>query len=188
MVGPKSSGDSNRKSQAEIKEFARQTLKDHGLFSVPVNPIVVANKLGIRVYNAVFSDTKFSGLAAKRSNGFSILVKQGDHPYRKRFTVAHEIGHALLHLESGPDEIIDTDSDFFRVPPGDPDSWSIKRRREYEANLFAAELLMPVELMKTTWENLSKDDRSVSKMALAFQVSEEAMGYRLNDLGLFEDE
>lgn len=151
---------------------------------VPVNPVVVATRLGARLSHAVFSEPKFSGMTARRNGAVTILVKEGDSPLRKRFTVAHEIGHMLLHLGSGTEEIIDTDADFFRFSEVAETAWSALRQREFDANTFAAELLMPRPLMEQTWQAIPAHDRTVDVMAKVFQVSAESMGYRLSEIGL----
>lgn len=172
-------------TKEEIQELARKVLVDHNLFAVPVNPVEVASRLGLRTVHAVFSEPKYSGLTARRKNGITtILVKEGEAPVRKRFTVAHEIGHALLHLQDGEGEIIDTDVDLLRSTESQVGAWTDVRRREYEANVFAAELLMPRELVTSMWARIPAKDHTVSVMAEIFQVSEAAMGYRLDDLGV----
>lgn len=175
---------SGRTKREEVERIARQTLVDHGLFSFPVNPVVLAKRLGARVVHAVFSEPKYSGLVAKRDNNVTILVKDSDAPVRKRFTVAHEIGHSILHLHDASGEIIDTDADFFRGAESAGTPWTVRRSQEYEANLFAAALLMPAELVREAWMDLPSKDRGVETMAEIFQVSSEAMGYRLDTLGL----
>ncbi|WAS96392.1 ImmA/IrrE family metallo-endopeptidase [Nannocystis punicea] len=164
-------------------------LQEHGLYSLPVNPVVLANKLGIRVMRAFFSEENFSGLIARRSEaGTTILVNEKDHPIRQRFTIAHELGHALLHLQD-QEEFVDRDSNFFRSSPYSNEAeWTLERRREFEANVFASELLMPSVLVKELWYRLPREERVVKNMAVILGVSEEAIGYKLADLRLFEGE
>ena len=57
-----------------------------------------------------------------------------------------------------------------------------EQRREVQANMFAAALLMPEDATRFEWERL----HSVKRMARRFNVSEEAMGYRLDQLGLLD--
>jgi Zn-dependent peptidase ImmA (M78 family) len=176
--------DSRHASKAEIQELARRTLREHGLYAVPVNPIAVAQKLGVRLLNAVFAEPRFSGLTAKRSGITTVLVRQLDHAARKRFTIAHELAHTLLHLSDADEEIVDTDADFFRTSDELQAEWSNERRREYEANVFAAELLMPEDLVRKVWRELLPENQTAADMAYQFQVSESAMGIRLKELGL----
>jgi Zn-dependent peptidase ImmA (M78 family) len=171
-------------TKAEIQRQARETLQRHGLYSIPVNPVVVAGKLGVRPLHAVFSEAKYSGLTAKRGDDVQVLIRQGDSLVRKRFTIAHELAHVVLHLRAADQEFIDTDEDLFRTSDEASEDWSPERRREWEANVFAAELLMPSELVTRTWQSLPPDSRTVDAMARFFQVSEIAMSIRLSELGL----
>jgi len=162
--------------KSEIENFARQTLKDHNMYSIPVDPVVLANKMGVRVSNAVFSDPTLAGMVAKRGDHSSILVKDDDALNRKRFTIAHELGHMLLHLHQDDGEFIDT-MDHFRTT-----GLNGNNGPEVEANQFAAALLMDSELIKQCWPAVQSSD----SMADIFKVSKEAMEYRLNFLGLGE--
>jgi len=59
-------------------------------------------------------------------------------PGRQRFTVAHELGHYLLHREKYPDG--------FQCRAEDLARWDSEYNRvEQEANLFASTLLMPLD-------------------------------------------
>ena len=161
--------------KSEIENFARQTLKDHNMYNIPVDPVVLANKMGIRVSNAVFSDPALAGMIAKRGDLSSILVKDDDALNRKRFTIAHELGHMLLHLKNDG-EFIDK-SDHLRTT-----DLNGSHGPEMEANQFAAALLMDSELIKQFWPAVQSSD----SMADIFRVSKEAMEHRLNNLGLVE--
>lgn len=177
-------GTRARLSRREAEEFAERTLTDHGLFAVPVNPVRVANALGISVQNAVFRDPRLAGMATRRGEHSLILVKEDDPLLRKRFTVAHEVGHCLLHLSDDDLEIADTEDDFFRTGEPESKAWSQRRQIEFEANAFAAALLMPQRLVAEFWERIPERERNVEVMASIFQVSQASMGIRLQALGL----
>jgi len=168
-----------KKSRKQIEEFARQTLKDHGLNSIPIDPVELANKIGISVNHATFTEDGISGLIAKRDNNTMILVNSNDSPYRKRFTIAHEVGHFLLHLTGTDGEVVDYEADLFRLHDSE-ENVSTERLKEIEANQFAAALIMPAEHVMEKWEKT----RSVEDLARMFNVSTEAMGYRIATLGL----
>ncbi len=166
-----------------MERQAKEVLTQHGLFSVPVDPVLLANRLGVTVNNAKFSDDSWSALVAKRNHTTRIFVEQSDPPYRKRFSIAHELGHHFLHLlEDG--EIVDKRADMFREKEPDMVSISEERFREIQANWFAAALLMPEDLVRTEWHR----NPSIRRMAELFNVSEEAMGYRLDTLDLWAPE
>ena len=108
------------------------------------------------------------GRIVASASGGTIRVKPGLNPGRRRFTIAHEIGHYVLHPREGLDRE-DTAANFtLWNDPGE----------ETEANLFAAELLMPEFLF---WPRAARgtpslahmdrlaEEFSTSVMATAFQ-------------------
>lgn len=172
-------GDQPSRNKAKIEQYARQILKQHGLYALPINPVLLANRLGVTVNNAKFADDSWAALISRRGQHTQVFVEQSDPPYRKRFSIAHELGHHFLHLmEDG--EIVDKRADMFRERSQNGANWSPERFKEVEANWFAAELLMPQEFVRAEW----KLNPNVSTMAKVFNVSEEAMGYRIDALGL----
>lgn len=104
-------------------------------------------------------------------------------PGRRRFTIAHEIGHLLLHVPvakevfwDGPGEIQEIDEE----PPGGEEPPEL-RRREREANVFARELLMPEPLVA---EQAHATGFNLPALAGRFEVSVPAMRLRLRLLKL----
>jgi Zn-dependent peptidase ImmA (M78 family) len=163
----------------DIEQRAREILRDHGLLDMPVDPVRLANELGIKVYNAKFGQEDLGGLLALRDKVPTIYVSADDRPTRKRFTVAHEIGHFVLHLLGHDGEFVDTSDNFRTVQ--DPDaSWTPERRMEWEANTFAAALLMERDLVRRKWNEIG----DLKGMSLWFQVSDPAMAFRLDALGI----
>lgn len=166
--------------KTEIEKKAQEILSDHNLLRFPVDPLKVARALNIKVMNAKFSDPNISGVISKRGSEVHILLDYDDISARKRFSIAHEIGHYVLHMKAADDyEIVDNE-DNFRTTSHDLDDWDDERRMEWEANIFAAALLMDEELVRKEWE-LEKD---IKILAWKFQVSESAMAVRLSSLKL----
>lgn len=165
--------------RSEIEARALEILRAHGVGALPVDPVTLANREGIKVHNAKFSDESLSGMVAKRGQDVTILVNQSDPPFRKRFTIAHELGHIYLHLCSDGD-FIDTETDMFRETGETTEDLSPEKLMEVQANQFAAAILMPSDTVKSYFETHPR----VSDLARLFNVSEEAMGFRLNRLGL----
>jgi len=107
-------------------------------------------------------------------------VNQSQAQSRQRFTIAHELGHALLH--EGEELHVDKD---FRINFRDVVSSLATNVEEIESNTFAAWLLMPSRLLirQIRSEHLDIDDgEEVEKLAGRYQVSAQAMTYRLANL------
>lgn len=106
---------------------------------------------------------------------------------RRRFTAAHELGHFVLHRESMKRFRFDTDKTLLETDiAADP--------MEAEANRFAAELLMPEEVIRARADELRAEYRACPRLVLAYRlasellVSREAMRYRLKNLGVGDDD
>lgn len=123
-----------------------------GAYSPPVNPVDIAKSSGINVIFVEF-DGKFqniSGFYDPEDN--AIYVNKDEYPLRQTFTIAHELGHALLHKEwaSGSDYKVLLRHD--NIDKGEP--------HEREANAFAAHLLVPRDMLDDVYEQLSVEDLS----------------------------
>lgn len=108
---------------------------------------------------------------------------RNDPPLRRfRFTIAHEIGHWVCHCLEG--RAITVAPSYCRATDIAHDA---DRRIEREANIFAAELLMPEEAVRAAWDELvTACDEPVAAVAAHFDVSPAAMGWRLYSFGLAE--
>lgn len=166
-------------NKAEIERRVDEILRTNKADTIPVDPVTLANKLGIKIHNAQFSDGSLSGMISKRGENIMILVNQRDSDTRKRFTIAHELGHHFLHLMEEDGEFIDETINLFREQLQDGEQRSSKRK-EVEANKFASALLMPKYLVKKEFDR----NNDLSYLARKFGVSESSMGYRINELGL----
>ena len=99
----------------------------------------------------------------------TIFVNAADAWVRQRFTMAHELGHWLLHRD-----LYRSNSGRYRVLPRFAQPAS-DDPLEKEANHFAANLLVPARLLRPV------RGVSVPRLAQAFGVSELMMGYRLRN-------
>lgn len=114
--------------------------------------------------------TEISGILKKEGSSWSIFVNKKHSCNRQRYTMAHEFAHYCLHRDSSQNF---EDKSFFRREEN-------KATIEYEANQFAAELLMPEESIK---EAISSDILVLKDLAESFGVSLIAMKNRLINLG-----
>jgi Zn-dependent peptidase ImmA (M78 family) len=157
--------------------------------AIPVNLIAVAKRLGLVIEPAVLGDD-VSGILVVDGDRGVIGYNRDQSDARQRFTIAHEIGHYVLHRQSQA-LFIDKNyqAAFFRSHA----SASKSDPREREANSFAAALLMPRipierEFKKCTLLELGNDDGPIAIMARMFGVSTQAMTYRLTNLNLLSGE
>ena len=110
-----------------------------------------------------------------------IGVNRDQAAVRQRFTIAHELGHLLLHERSQ----VHVDREF-RVRLRSGVSREGTDRDEMEANRFAAELLMPIGFLRADleeWELDLADDRQLRALARRYGVSTQSLAIRLNNLG-----
>lgn len=156
--------------------YARRVLTRFQIEQPPVPVEQIAHDLGVRVRYEDFPD-ELSGAIAHVMQGAVIAVNTGHRETRQRFTIAHELGHYLMHREA--DGFYDRGSEI-RVDLRSNRSAMGTDSREIEANRFAAELLMPRRMILAAINDAHRIEAST--LALTFGVSEEAMTYRLADL------
>jgi Zn-dependent peptidase ImmA (M78 family) len=166
---------------------ARKILRDLGLKKAPISLDVIVKKLGVRLAVEPF-DEELSGVLVKEGGAVAIGVNSAHHVNRQRFTVAHEIGHYVLD-HPGEMFIDKTLRQKAVVVRRDGRSSEGTDKHEIEANRFAAELLMPGNIVEEeVKKRLSKSKRPsaddlINEMAGLFQVSNQAMEIRLVNLG-----
>lgn len=170
-----------------IEEKAEKILSDAKCFSLPISVENCATYLKLSI-SAVKLEDSISGFLAINANNTFIGYNNSHSELRRRFTIAHELGHFVLHAQSIPFFIDKSESNSY-VFNRDERSSSGEFLKEREANNFAAALLMPKSLIKTEiansiyQENL---DLLVSELSKSFKVSEQAMRIRLSHLGYFD--
>lgn len=163
-----------------IELQAEALLRQFGLLAVPVPVDKVASRLGVQVERTTFEDDVSGVLVLEDGRGM-IGVNASHAPTRQRFTVAHELGHYVLHRDQLP-VFIDTQLRQFSAVFRDAGSSTGEDRREREANGFAAALLMPASLVREEINRLQLDlneEEAVIALAARFKVSRQAMSFRL---------
>lgn len=166
-----------------IEDKAKTILQKTNSYYLPVLVDVVAHRLGLKV-EAVQLGENVSGLLVL-VGGKGTIGYNSSHPeVRQRFTIAHEIGHYILH--QGQDSLF-IDKKYGAVYQRNELSSSGEDSREIQANGFAAALLMPADLVEeefATSEFDLGDEYALIELARKFKVSSQAMAFRLANLGL----
>jgi Zn-dependent peptidase ImmA (M78 family) len=148
--------------------------KDLDSIPLPVDPVRIAQSLGIQVFDEKLPDSVSGAIVNSKKIGTVILLSQSDTSNRKRFSCAHEIGHFVRKtnkLESFDYEYVDYRG-ALASEGRDVD--------EIYANEFAASLLMPEQTIRKFHE----EGKSPSDLMAVYKVSNDAIVYRLKHLGL----
>jgi Zn-dependent peptidase ImmA (M78 family) len=141
------------------RNIARRLLKDAKAKDIPISlwKIIEYLKPQYKLEVLRFPLEKVDGILVVVEDQPTIGFNPSMAWVRRRFTIAHEIGHLLLgHTCTDPD--LDNDP-------------------EAEANQFAAELLIPLAILKVDY----KKERDLEKLAKKYIVSKEAMCRHLMD-------
>jgi Zn-dependent peptidase ImmA (M78 family) len=174
-------------SKQAIRRKAGECLRNCGIENFPVDLDRVADALGVEISYQDMENKELSGLLSISDAGAIIVVNSLHHPNRQRFTIAHEIGHYILHASQGTKLFLD--ATYHRSSVSSEGTDPI----EVEANRFAAEILMPIPFLKQAIEeekdremliaSTDKDQRDLAKgLSAKFGVSPAAISIRLGDL------
>jgi Zn-dependent peptidase ImmA (M78 family) len=152
-------------SKARTK--AQEVLSRFGLTQPPIDPERIAEDLGIDVVYVNFNPevsneiSGFYDFSEKR-----IYINKEINPRRMIFTIAHELGHALMHEDYAA-------SDRYQVMPRTNYHMN-KPAEEKEADVFAASLLVPPTILKKY-----KNYADIEELSTSFMVSTEVIANQL---------
>ena len=172
LTGQKSHYKLAKFNSTNPKEAAKEVRK---IFNIkedaPVYDIVsLIESAGIKLYLHDFNFQKTFGLSVNEEDGGPAIIVNNSNNIsveRKIFTIAHELGHLILHKNSFNGKIAEENS-----------------KEEKEADMFAAEFLMPEKAFEKKWEaykGISWID-AVLQIKQHFGVSYKTVLYRLNSL------
>ncbi len=157
---------------ADVARLARE------FYKIPKGPI--RNLISLLEQNGiaiVFLDSapdKFDGMTVHTDSNFPMIVLNKNMPNdRKRFTIAHELGHQIMHLPYR------FDFDMYERLKDNPDVL------EREADAFAAEFLMPENECRSDLMNITYARLSQTKMY--WQSSKRAIVYRAKTLKCIDE-
>jgi Zn-dependent peptidase ImmA (M78 family) len=162
-----------------IQLQAESLLKKFAVKHAPVPVQKIAKGVGAVVQRVPADDSLSGFIYRERASKTTVIGVNANHaPTRQHFTLGHELGHFILH---DMDEVhVDRG---FSVRLRNAASAEGKNVEEKEANLFAAELLMPARFLEKdilSIDAVDLDDESViAKLAARYGVSTQAMTFRL---------
>ncbi len=151
--------------KARVEEFAQQISK---MFDYKVGGEIhnLVEKMAGRIHYQHLDEwiNESGSIFVHGEFDFDILLPVYTSPRRDCFTVAHELGHYFLHSDLGKTPIIAYRKGSTRI--------------EWEANWFAASLLMPADPFRIACQKT----QSLATIANAFGVSEDAARIRKQSL------
>jgi len=141
--------------------------------------MAILGTIGFQIDDAADPDEPLDGfIFTSDSVGFIFICRNARNILpRRRFSVAHEIGHHMLHRERMRTGHADAEIDGTATDP-----------MEREADRFAAELLMPRAVCEARAEEMQRTAKACPRAVLAYRlaaellVSHQAMGLRLDEL------
>jgi Zn-dependent peptidase ImmA (M78 family) len=136
---------------AQARSAAANVLADHKVEEPPVPVASLAEAMGLTIERRPLGD--HDGELRRRR----IIVNRDHHRVRQRFTIAHELGHFVLHSKHGSDE-----------------------SAERQANAFAGGLLIPPPLLRLA----IRETPDASSLRQRFDVSEGAIWIAVRQAGL----
>ena len=180
-------------SGGQIEQEASTFLKENWVGNFPVDVDAICDRLNIGVVDIPHLWKDFGVESFINSDFTTIVVDEeiaNSDELRYRFSIAHEIGHVVLHKDYYPSNIYDLDS-YLRYISIDRNSDA-----EHQADIFARALLVPMEELKIEMENAFGRDlqdgiKSATKEAKAaayysitehFQVSDIVLAKRIDSL------
>lgn len=145
-----------------------------GRVPFPVDPFVIAEKLGI-VVDEVGLPLAIAGFILKRSGGpVEVFLNDRGNTQWRRFALAHIIGHYVRDEDSEEIGYVDNRSDLMARVVDPEEIW---------CNRFATELLMPSGILRKWWLRGDSPEQVRNK----FDVSKQRLATRLGEMGLLRE-
>jgi hypothetical protein len=115
------------------------------------------------------------GLITDTARSRGVILTSNSHPFRRRFTIGHELGHFLIptHMPNAEGRFLCSREDMRLLTAAENDR---RGRMEVEANRFSSLILMPPPLLRP-YLRLRRDPDigHMAKLAAEFEVSKQAM-------------
>lgn len=157
------------------KEMAKRTIKKYGLDTVPINLDVIFEKEGYKKVEINKPNGVDGSITHIPGKGTFVAINVAKPINRIRFTLAHELGHIILNHDKR--DVYDGEKYRELEDICEDELPSCAPAKETEANVFASELLIPLDQLK----KYAKQGYDLEKLADIFQVSKHAMSIAYNN-------
>jgi Zn-dependent peptidase ImmA (M78 family) len=149
---------------AYVRRVAKQLLRASKVLQPPVDLRRIAAGCGLKYEEVDYFPDDVDALIVTTEEGTVAVVNKNQSNSRRRFSLAHELGHFVLHRDGS---VLEATVTIDTPPTGEPDR-EMSSVAEREANLFAGELLVPLEFLKKHF----KPGMTAADVAKVFEVSE----------------
>jgi Zn-dependent peptidase ImmA (M78 family) len=166
-----------RVRRRRIEQLVQEVLARCRIKEPPVSVEEIAEKLNLAIEYRKLDQAEFSGILIREGDQAVIGVNASHAPTRQRFSIAHEIGHYLLH--EGSRVFVDR---AYSVSLRNAESSLGTNLEEIEANTFASLLLVPDIFLLRDPDAADIDmenEDGIRRLARKYRVSPQAMTYRL---------
>lgn len=173
-----------------VESRAEKLLQDANQHSISIDVFSCANFLKADI-KAASLQNDVSGFLVVNEDTTCIGYNNSHSEHRWRFTIAHEIGHLVMHKNTNKLFIEKVHRPMDNVLYRNSNSSTGEYIQEREANAFAAALLMPrakVREMVNQIGSVQDTEQLIAKLVEEFNVSEQAMRIRLTNLGIIDYE
>lgn len=172
----------DQRKRREINTFADAVREYIGLEGPPYDVAAAVEKLGGKLVELTDGDALLSEEASVRRRGEAFEIRVAKAPERRRrFSIAHELGHLFLHMGFKVDEAKWANSSGYDVMNRFGNT-----AEEYEAHEFAGAFLMPERDFRVIARRHLEDGQyDMDAIASHFRVSVHAALTRGRWLGLF---
>lgn len=156
----------DRPDYVKVKREVRRLHEEFDINEPPVDPIRIARGVGVTIYFVTFEPKKQNVSGFFDCEEGAIFVNKDEFPLRQTFTIAHELGHKILHEDWAKS------SDYRVLLRGS--NYQADEPHEKEANAFAANLLVPRFMLDKYYSRLNPE-----QLSTLFAVSVPMIKFRL---------
>lgn len=159
------------------RQLVNQLVEQRGHDKPPFSPEEFARLQGVNIERADLGKT--SAVLLRLHEGYTIKLNQNHNLARQNFSLAHEIGHILLHELK-----VEINTENIEYRTFNPQAHALARAkvRERLCDISATELLMPELVFKKYLSGFGVSVHSVERLASVFRVSIRAAALRIAEV------
>jgi Zn-dependent peptidase ImmA (M78 family) len=147
--------------------------------SIPIDPSLLARERRITEINMV--EMAQDGIIYAKGNEYVVDLNRSHSDSRKRFTLAHEIGHTFFF------DVQEHPTSRFRIVDAQIQSIHSDQSEEHLCNVVASEILMPCEPFSNMMQEMTPEARTILTLAGKFKTSLQATARRVVSLSTYKE-